>query len=190
MNRCKTGLALASAAAAVVAMSAGAAFAGTPAQSWLMKTPCTTFLPVARANAATGGAYAITKVVTAHRSNGIVCNYANADWPGPQGTAPAVGIAVYPATTSTKKYFAFAQTQYAKAAVASAASPACQPDAPEAPQGDVCTLWRPFGASSFGHGGYWYIMAKGYLVLVSRGGADYTTAGLSGLATAVVARLH
>lgn len=156
---------------------------------------CTRFLPVGTANSVTGGALALTKVVTSHNSSGIQCEYDNADWPGPQGSAGAISVVVEPVSASTTKYFENAEKTYTSAAARNAAGQMCQPGfqlstGMPAQQSDYCQMLRPFGASSFELSGYLFAIMKNDLVLVWRGGADYTVDELGALATAVQSRLH
>ena len=151
---------------------------------------CARLLPVATANAVTHDAYALTKVVGKSSPTSVFCEYDNADWPGPQGTAGAVTFGAQVATARVRKYFADVQANYAKAAARNAAGGNCQPGFEPAPLADHCRLVHPFGANSVELDGYLFVLTRKYMVTVGRGGADYTPEGLQAIARTVMARLH
>jgi hypothetical protein len=151
---------------------------------------CAKLLPVASANAVTGNVYALTKVKAQSSSHSVYCEYDNADWPGPQGTAGAFSFGAQVASPATRKAFARVEAIYAKAAARDASTGNCQPGYQPAPLADQCELVHPFGASSVELSGYLFVLTDKYFVNVARGGADYTPEGLQAIARTVIARLH
>jgi hypothetical protein len=151
---------------------------------------CTKVLPFAAANSVTQNAYALTKVVAKSSPTSVSCEYDNADWPGPQGTADAVSFSASVANAATRKFYARVATTYPQAAARNAARANCQPGFPEPPLADFCQVEYPFGPSSIELSGYLYVLTHKFLFVVARGGADYTPEGLQAIARTVMARLH